>query len=415
MIDRDSRARLLANLNWVGATGLAAGIANFVAMAWFARHLGPVVMGEYAVLVTAIHLIAALLSPGFDQALIRDPKNEALAASGGLATALQMVTLVFGSGLLYAGYRAFAPSHLPESLLPALLILCAVSLAWFSNLYAAPLAAQMNYRYLSIARVVATMAGLGAGVALALRDQGVYALAVRDFVGAIWILVLVKWKSPLRITLANSLGAMSQLLRFARSMWALNGLERIVLRVDFALVGWVFGKELLGMYFVVRGLIEGVLGFLVTPVQTVVYSYYCRLGAEESARSISRRGGVLAYFLVCVVLLIASTSFSGSLIEHILGTAYLPMQGVVFGLLIYAFAILFFENLKVSAMAQSRHNRLVVARVTQLVVLAVTFYPLSASFGILGSSLASAVGSIALVAASWRRLQPALRTGHMTL
>lgn len=414
MMDRGSRAGLLANLNWVGATGLVVGIANFVAMTWFARQLGPTVMGKYAVLVTAVHLIAALLSPGFDQALIRDPNDEALAASASLATTLQMMIIVLGSGLLYAGYRVFAPHQLPETLLPALLILCAVCLAWFSSLYAAPLAAHMHYRYLSVARLVSTVAGLGTGVALALRDHGVYALVVRDFVSVLLVLALVRWKSPFRITLANGLRAMSQLLRFARSIWALNGLERIILRVDYALVGWVFGKELLGMYFVVRGLIEGVLGFLVTPVQTVVYSYYCRLSAEGSSGVISRRGAVVAYSLLCAALLIAAAGVSGSVIEHILGVAYMPVQGVVFGLLIYAFSTLFFEHLKVSAMAQGRHSRLVGARLAQLVVLAVAFYPLSVSLGILGSGLASAVGSIALLAIALRRLRPELRIGDVT-
>lgn len=414
MIDRGSRAGLLANLNWVGATGLTVGIANFVAMAWFARQLGPSVMGEYAVLVTAVQLIAALVSPGFDQALIRDPNNETLAASVSLATALQMMTLVFGSGLLYVGYLLFAPYQLPQTLLPALLILGAVCLAWLSNLYAAPLAAQMEYRYLSGARLIAAAAGIGTGVVLALRDHGVYALVVRDLVSGLSLLALVTLRSPLRISLADGFGGMSHLLRFARSMWALNGLERIILRIDFTLVGWTFGKEFLGMYFVVRGLIEGVLGFLVTPVQTVVYSYYCRVGTEGALRILPRHGVIFACALFCVASLVLSIGISGSLIEHLLGVAYLPVQGVVLGLLIYAVFTLLFENLKVSAMAQDRHSRLVVARVAQLVVLAVTFYPLSVSIGILGSGLASAFGSIALLGVAWRRLRPELRIGSVT-
>lgn len=404
-----SNSVLRANLNWVAITGFGLSATNFVAMAWFARVLGPAVMGDYAVVVTATYLVAAFVSPGFDQAVIRDPENRELIAAAGVATALQVVLLLLASSVIYVFYRSQYPGEPSRLLPPAGLILGAISLSWFANLYAAPIAAKMEYRYLSFVRFASTMGGVAAGISLAWLDYGVYALVTRDLLAALIVFVLMKQRSAMQIGLPKGASGVPKLFVFAKGMWGLNMLERAVLRIEHALMGWFFGKESLGMYFVVRGLVEGLLGFLVTPVQTVLYSHYCRLQERGRLRPRLPRRPVLIYFGVCALAIFVSYPLAGSVLSLALGGAYVPMHPIVVGLVAYASAVLFFENLKVLSMARNRHDRLLRARLAQLLTVVLVFYPLAVWLGVFGAGLASATGAAVLMAVAWRQLRPQLR------
>lgn len=392
----DFRVGLARNLNWVVASNVVCGIANLAAMAWFARILGPGTMGDYAVVVTAVQLVAAFLSAGFDQAIIRTPDDRNLAGAAALATLGQSLLVIASSVSVYAIGNLIYPEVSTHLLGPATLVVMAVVMSMFGSLYAAPLAGRMRYGFLAIARVVAVAIGLGCGLALALFDQSPYAPALRDLVTAVVTLVLCRARLGERLMWHTNGEALRRLFEFAKSLWGLNVSERLVLRLDYGIVGALLGREAIGAYFVVRGMVEGVLGFLVQPIQTVLYAYYCRMSDGADPRPFGSANFMGLYALACAVAAVASWFMGETIIGLLVGKAYASAGNILPALVIYSGAILWFENQKVFAMARGTHRSFVGPRLIQLAMAAVLIAPAVAALGMVGASIGTACGAVAL-------------------
>lgn len=389
----ESNKRLVTSLNHVVLANVLVGIVNFVAMAWFARSLGPGTMGDYALIITALQLISALFSAGFDQALIRHPDDKAMADAAYAASAVQSVLLVLSSSLVYALYfYQTQDSH--NVLFPGAMVLGSLILSLYFNLYSAPIAAAMDYKLLSRARLLSTVFGVILGVVSALNDLGLYALVIRDISSAIVMYGIIRMASPMRAKLYFERSSFAKLFAFSRSMWALNLMERVILRLDYALVGIMFGKEMLGVYFVIRGMLEGVLGFLLQPIQTVLYAHYCNTVNSNKRHALDKFG--LTYWTLIVIASIASWFIAPAVISYLLGNEYKIGATVIPGLVIYAGAVLWFENIKVLSMAMDLHHGMLYSRAIQASILLGMFYPLISNAGILGAGLVTAIAAVAL-------------------
>jgi O-antigen/teichoic acid export membrane protein len=393
----DSERRgLISNLNWVLASSALAGTVNFLAIVWFARTLGPAVMGDYATIVVAVQFIAAFLSAGFDQALIRAPRDTEMSAAANIATVGQSILLLATSALVYLVYFTHAPAGALHVIWSAGIVVGAMIVSLFANLFAAPVAADMDYRFIGKARLVSMLVGVGGGLILASMDFGLYALAARDVLGALVLLLLIRMRTKRRTCWTFSRVGFQRLFRFSRGMWALNFLERIALRLDYAIVATLFGKEMLGMYFVIRGLVEGVIGFLIQPVQTVLYAYYCR--RENERKLASPKMGRLAFFywIFCAALSLLAWFAAPKAVSMLLGASYSGASVIVPGLMLYAGGLLWFENVKVLAMSQQTHFQLIYARLAQLAVFVLTMALLAQRIGLAGAGIATALGGLAL-------------------
>jgi O-antigen/teichoic acid export membrane protein len=396
----NSSKRLLRNLNWVVATNAVAGIANFLAIAWFARALGPTTMGDYAIVVTAVQLVAAFLSAGFDQAIIRMPRNRDIAAAAGAATMAQSLLVVLGSTGVYLYFFFQTPAEAAVISGPAALVLAAIVISLFSNFLAAPIAAEMDYRFLALSRLASTGLGIGAGVVLASHDHGLYALACRDACTGLVMLLLCRSRAVGPLPWRASSQGIGKLFHFAKGLWALNLTERLVFRLDYGVVGFLLGKEALGTYFVVRGIVEGMLGFLVNPVQTVLFAHYCHTEDAAMARKATNRRVVFLYIAACVGAAALALVFGPKLLAWLIGGAYAEAGAMMPALVIYAGAILWFENEKVLAMSRHRHHRIVYARLLQIATILIVVLPAIHYFGIVGASLATAAGGVTLALVS---------------
>ncbi|MCC6134845.1 MAG: oligosaccharide flippase family protein [Gammaproteobacteria bacterium] len=396
----NSSKRLLRNLNWVVSANAVAGIANFLAIAWFARALGPTTMGDYAIVVTVIQLVTAFLSAGFDQAIIRMPHDLDITAAAGAATIAQSLLVVLGSAVVYLYFFIQTPAEAAVISGPAALVLAAMVVSLFSYLLAAPIAAEMDYRFLTVSRLASTGLGIGAGVVLATLDYGLYALAWRDACTGLVMLLLLRSRAVGPLPWRASSKGIRKLFHFAKGLWALNLTERLVLRLDYGVVAFLLGKEVLGTYFVVRGIVEGMLGFLVNPVQTVLFAHYCHTEHAAMARKATHRRVVFLYIAACVGAAAFAWVFGPKLLDWLVGSAYAEAGAMLPALVVYAGAILWFENEKVFAMSRLRHHRVVYARLFQIAILLILVFPAIYFYGIVGASIATATGGVALALTS---------------
>jgi O-antigen/teichoic acid export membrane protein len=401
MNDFLSYTPLYDSFRLVMLANLITGGINFVAMAWFALKLGPTAMGEYAIIVTSLQVIFAFLSAGFDQAVIREPDCEETSSAACLATVSQSSMLLVACGIAYIIFYAHSPVAAGNLIYPCAVMLGSMIISLFSNLFAAPIAARLDYRYLSYTRLFATLAGVGTGILLVMKGTGLYALVFREFITVFGALIIYKLKSPLQLISGKiTRSGLHKLMHFASGTWALNTLERVVFRMDYVLVGAIFGKELLGMYFVLRGLVEGLLGFLIAPIQTVLYTYYCRLQEKALLRWPITSGLSIAYWSGVFVMALLGYCLS-PLVVILVGEAYNTVHSIVPCLVFYAGSTLWYENAKVWFMAQQMHHKLIVARMIQLFLIVIAIYPFAKVFQIFGAGLATAVGALSLAATAW--------------
>jgi len=393
--------RLLDNLKHVLSANVVTGVVNFLSAIWFARWLGPAVIGEYAMMVVAIQLLTAVLSPGLNQALIRDPSNRDLAAAATFGTSVQSLLLMICAGILYGLAAVLDVPYVADLLLPAVGLTTATVVSLWVYLYSVPLEAGLQYGSLVQVRILALCVSTAAGVFVAQAGYGVHALIIRDLLSAVLSLWLIRARSAMVLTWTAWRAGLPDLIRFVRGLWPLNLLERLVLRLDYAVVGWLFDLETLGMYFAVRGMAEGAVGFLLSPIQTVLYAYYCRLPDITRVVDIILRKDRLALAGAAAFLIIMGLQAGGDhIVAMTLGPRYTGGHVLLGGLGLYAVSVTWFEHLKVLAMSQGCHHPMTTARMIQLGLSLCLIYPMVRLFGLTGAGLSAGFAAAAMAVAS---------------
>jgi hypothetical protein len=180
-------------------------------------------------------------------------------------------------------------------------------------------------------------------------------------------------------------------------MWILNVLERAALRIEYLLVASLLGRDILGAYFALRSLVEGVLGLLIVPVQTVVFSYYCRSNIKNYVSPILNYGAPS-------VLALAALGFAASIVAGptllvwILGAEYQAATPAIAGLVFYSFCVLWYENVKVLSLSLDRHSVGVSGRLVQVLLLVIGLPLMAATWGLHGIGNGLALAGFGLAA-----------------
>jgi O-antigen/teichoic acid export membrane protein len=151
----------LSNLTWSALTNFIIGIANFASLIYFARHLGPSVMGFYAAIFTFLQLIFAFLSPGFDQFLIKHHSDNDIYSAVFFLTLAQAFIYILLSTVSYILYLYFFNDELNVSFLaPGIILLTTVIFTLFANFFLATLAGRLNYKKISLYRLFSNILGV---------------------------------------------------------------------------------------------------------------------------------------------------------------------------------------------------------------------------------------------------------------
>ena len=393
--------RLHDNLKHLLSANVVAGLVNFLSAVWFARSLGPAVMGDYAMMIVAIQLLTAVLSPGLNQALIRDPSNRNLAAAATLGTFAQSFLILAVAAVLYGVAVLAGASHVTELFLSVVGLTVATVVSLWVYLLSVPFEAGLRYGSLVRMRIVALFVSTVVGVFAAQAGLGVQALIVRDLLSAVLSLWLIRLRSPMVLTRRAWRAGLPELIEFVRGLWPLNVLERLALRLDYAVVGWLFDLETLGIYFAVRGMVEGALGFVLSPIQTVLYAYYCRLpDINGVVDTILRKDRLSLTGAGTVVMMVLLQAGGDQIVAVTLGPHYGNGHVLLGGLALYAVSVTWFEHVKVLAMSQGNHHPMTIARMIQLGLSLCLIYPLVRLLGLTGAGLSAGLAAAAMATVS---------------
>jgi O-antigen/teichoic acid export membrane protein len=193
------------------------------------------------------------------------------------------------------------------------------------------------------------------------------------------------------------------LIRFIRGLWPLNVVERLVLRLDYAVIAWLFDLETLGTYFAVRGIVEGGLGFLLSPIQTVLYAHYCRLpDVKTVVQTLFRKDHLILMGLLIGGAMVMLQTIGKPIVAFTLGPEYGGGSALLGGLTLYAVSVVWFEHMKVLAMSRGSHHPMTIARMSQLAVSVVLIYPFVQLFGLAGAGLSAGIAATVMaILSTW--------------
>jgi O-antigen/teichoic acid export membrane protein len=240
------------------------------------RLLEPGDFGLIAITYAAQALIAHIVPSGFHDALIQRPQL----SDGDLNAAFwSILLLVSGALLLIMGCALPVASWFDQPMLASLWI----GMAFASTLRAldavprALLNRRLDFRALTIARLIGMLAGSLCAVSLAALGGGAWSLivqfAILYFVDTLILWRAVHWRPGGTFSRAN----LRPLWQFAPSVSLLTILTYVTNKADDQLVGYRLGPEALGFYALAYGFMAWPVRDVLGSVSGVLYPVFSRI------------------------------------------------------------------------------------------------------------------------------------------
>lgn len=388
------------------ATTAIVSAANVLTSILLARHAGPAVLGEFVVLMAWAHAAFALLSPGFDQAYIRDPDSPGRWSAAVWLTLAQMAAILVLPWIALAVARAVWPAAaFGQLLLPFALLLLSIVLGVAGNLLLALLVVRLDYKRINAVRLGAALGSSAICLGLSWRqDQpDLWPFLARELAtGSLTLLPALlltaglwpTWAAPSAQSLRNMLG-------FARDLWSLNALEKLIQRAEYLVLAQVMPLSEVGAFYAVRALFDGVHGMLMVPVQTVLFAFMSRGHGVRSVIGLLQPSWRLAQAVGAAVLVALVMGLLAPLFPVLFGPRYQTPAALPISFTALIFLLSYYELVKVTLMSQGRHRALIAGRLLQLVVLALAIPLLAAWGGLSGVAFAPVLAAAALCVIAW--------------
>ena len=395
MVEKKKPNPLLAALSWTLPANIITGVLNFIGQIVFARILGITSIAQYGIIVVNIEMILLFFSFGFNQAAIKKFNNTQVFAAAYTLIFFQSIIILF----CYFIFCFFRSISIQDPLFfYGLVYVLSKIIGLYTTLAYAPLEGSLNYKYISIYRLLSVTVGVSVGICLALYHPGIYTLITRDILIAAIMFFLIKSKCPLTFTFTSSIPNLKFVWQFCRPIWALSLLERGALRGNYAITAMALGRNDFGIYFQVRNLFEGLLGFIVQPIQTVIYAYFCKknISISNYKSLIIKTYPIFCVSMLLITYITITTSFGSFVVESVLGDKWKAGGEMVGWLTIYILSTILFEFSKVYAIASDNKRPALIGRLAQLFFLAVFIIPIIKNYGLVGSAFVTAAGGIIL-------------------
>jgi O-antigen/teichoic acid export membrane protein len=397
---------LRAALRGSVATTAIVSVGNVLTSILLARHAGPAVLGQFVVMMAWAHAAFALLSPGFDQAYIRDPDAPGRWSTALWLTAVQIAAILVLPLIVLMAISTIRPAGAAGlSAGPLALLLVSIVLGVAGNLLLAVLAVRLDYRRINSVRLGAAIGSAGVSLALAWRQDhpDLTPFIARELAtGTLNLLpALVLTAGTLPACVRISAQQLRGMLQFARDLWALNALEKLVQRAEYLVLAVVVPLSDVGTFYAVRSLFDGVHGMLMVPVQTVLFAFMSRGYGVGSVLSLLRPSWRLAQAVGAGIATALLMGLITPLFPMLLGPRYQTPAALPIAFTALIILLSYFELVKVTMMSQGRHLTLIAGRLLQLGVLAAAIPALAATGGMQAAAFAPVLAALVLCAVAW--------------
>lgn len=392
--------KLIKGVSWVFLVNIATAFLNFVFLLYFARNLGANIMGGYASLIVALDLITAVFRFGFNQAVIKTQFDSEIYSAALFAVSAQSLLTIVVTFFVYLFISYVLMYSIDDLFIPGALLLFARIALNYSTLFYAKLEVNLEYGKIAVLKLVSSMLGIMVGYLLLVDQSGVYTLIARDFVMNFILLALIVYVAKPSFTFKIMRRSWRRIWSFSSGVWYLNLFERLSLRIDYGIIGAMLGKESLGIYFTIRSIFEGLLGFVVNPIQTVLFSFYCSLDSRIQIFLKAFRLTIIWIIVLTLFGITVSYYFGDIVLTLLLGNEFTIGVDMLYGFTIMMMSNIIYEHNKVFSMSIGRHMQFLAPRLIQIISLIAFTYPFVKYFGHMGAGMATGLGAMMLALSS---------------
>ncbi len=381
---------------WISLFYCLSFIFSFIGNMLFARILMPRDFGLFALAVSINEILFILSGFSFSESIVQIQDDDgiedvAFILSFGLGLILLSLSIIaaFILNRIYANEVGF--------LLP---IIC---LAYFINLmsgvYGAILRKRIEFKQFSIVFFVSTVLSVLISVSLARIGFGIWSLAARLALQAVFTFLgyklFLKWRFVWNINYAK----IKKVISFGSKMFLLRGLEMLYNMADKPVIGWISGSSMVGFYYQSRYLSELGNAISIPSFSMVSFSFYSR--HQKDKLLLSKMYNAINYFLVRILGLffLIFALFPVEVVLLTCGSKWLEIAPVLKMLALYAFMVPIFENIKVFLMGSGRILEAARSRLVQVVIFIPLLIVCIIRFGLLGAAYALTASMLAGIVA----------------
>jgi O-antigen/teichoic acid export membrane protein len=375
------------------ASGLFVGIINLVTQIYFARVLGVALIADYAKIAVSVGIVAIATSFGINQALIGVGFSIRRFHNCVTLTLIQVIlTALIFVALVYASF-AVGLTDINRLVRPACLAFLGTLFLLPAHTLNAEFECKLEYSKLAWARALSFLGANACIVALSMILKNDYTMPARDFLNGLLYLIISLSMRRCPIGFRFDKKVCAALMSYAKDIWLNNLLSEGAKRWDYALVGMVLPGNSFGIYFQVRKLFEGVLGFLVYPIGSTVFSYLRQERDRFDFQSSAMRLLVLAGCGAAGSAIVANLVGQKALIT-LLGPRWAEGGAVVVPLAVYSVLVIYLEIFVAMSKATNSMRAVHIARIGNVALICLLVPILGSFIGIKGAAWATALASI---------------------
>lgn len=389
------RRTVLRGLGWAGASKAVSEAAHYLRVLVLARLLAPEDFGVFGITLLVLGVLEAFTEPGFQKALVQRREGIGRYLDSvfivSVARGLVLAVCILGCSPLAARFWN-VPDAAPVVSSAALVVL----LRGLQNPAAVVLQRELDFRRIFVWNCLEAAATLSAGVALAWRGFGVWALVASLVAGETTRSAVSYWLRPWRPSLRVDWGAVRDLTRFSRWVMASNAAVFIGLQLDSALVAKLISPTALGFYQLANRLAALPKTTVGAVLSQVAYPAMC--AAQEHPTRLRKL--LVGFWLVSVVsagvFALAVSLFARPLVVFMFGgkwSAAAPLAAIL------AWAQ-FLRSIAVVPscyfLAAGQPGTTFHLNAARAAALAVLVWPLTAVWDASGAAWAAVVGAVAM-------------------
>jgi len=358
------------NFLFVLTSGVFVGIMNISSNIYFSRLIGPTETGKYAFLLSLVEITTLLLNFGFNQYLIKKPNDTKITNAAYTLIGLQSLSIIIVTMLVFiilsvgfSSYKIIEISFFPAFML---LVISRIT-SFYTTFYYSYYEANFNYSKINKSRNISVVLAIVIAYCFGLIILKNYNLfIIRDFLMNVFFLALIFKNKKISGSWEFNKINLKEVFHFSRKNLFLIIQERIIQKGDQFLIGIFLGKELLGVYFVIKNLFDGFLNFLITPIQTVMFAYFVNKEVRERMTLYIKKSllVVTPVVILCVVL-IWNVNFA-KLLNLIYGKQFSFSNSAILLFILYGYFIIAFEIMKIYFVSIDKQSIPIQARLFQI-------------------------------------------------
>jgi O-antigen/teichoic acid export membrane protein len=410
--DGSSNIRSLAvghGIAWTVAARWFDRLLGLVSMAILARILAPEDFGIVATAVLAFLLVDAILTFGFDWALVRHPGPTQ--SHYNTAFSLRVTTSLVAAALLAVAAPLIGGFFKEPRVTPIVWLLALNGVIWsFENPYLARLRREMNFRTEFFVRGVARFVGVVCACTIALSTGSYWALPLGTTAMRIVEVATSYWLCAGRPSW--EFGARRDLMSFSVWMMVRSVLAFAQARLSNALVARQLGAAPLGMLVVSQEVTAVAFYDLAGPINRVLFTEQSRMSGDVHALRDVYLKGTGVVMLTGLPLAMGVMAIAPILVKVLFGAAWSGAVPVVEILALASAVTLFSANS--SMLLLSRNDDLALTCIAAVVVgvQLLTMLILVPRMGLNGAAIGFLAGSVASVALTNQRCHQKFRVSH---